>query len=63
MVTLPIILIQIRQIHFDVDIEDVQMFLLNMTFTHRMNWKIFIFHEWHFLLYELNTSLIHQKLF
>ena len=28
------------------DIEDIQMFLLNMSFISRVKWTIFIFHEW-----------------
>ena len=27
-------------------IEDIQMFLLNMSFISRVKWTIFIFHEW-----------------
>ena len=27
-------------------IEDIQMFLLNMSFISRVKWAIFIFHEW-----------------
>ena len=28
------------------NIEDIQMFLLNMSFISRVKWTIFIFHEW-----------------
>ena len=27
-------------------IEDIQMFLLNMSFISRVKWTVFIFHEW-----------------
>ena len=27
-------------------LEDIQMFLLNMSFISRVKWTIFIFHEW-----------------
>ena len=34
------------QLNMDKFIEDIQMFLLNMSFISRVKWTIFIFHEW-----------------
>ena len=38
-------------------IEDIQMFLLNMSFISRVKWTIFIFHEWR--SHEWNIIIVH----
>ena len=38
-------------------IEDIQMFVLNMSFISRVKWTIFIFHEWQ--SHKLNIIIVH----
>ena len=39
------------------NIEDIQMFLLNMSFISRVKWTIFIFYEWR--SQECNIVIVH----